>query len=118
MRKKENIWIKTNKIYDKCKGCTLLSSFVMWATIFIALLFPIFGFGLAFFVMCFLCVGFKKNVLDCLDGKTVKIENVFSYYKNCIICFCIKICTLLQIFLWSLLLIIPGIITGLNLSFA
>lgn len=113
-----SVFLETNKIYNEHKTTTLLSSFVVWACVFIAVLFPLFGFGLAFFVMCFLCVGFKKNVLDCLQSKPVKVEYVFNYYKNCISAFCLKVCSMVLVALWSLLLIIPGIVAGLNYSFA
>ncbi len=113
-----NIWLNTNTIYNKCKFCALLSSFVVWASIFIAMLFPVFGIGLAFFIMCFLCIGFKKNIINCLQNKSIKVESVFDYYKFCIPAFCLRVCSYLLIALWSLLLIVPGIITGLNYSFA
>lgn len=113
-----NIWLNTNAIYNKCKFCTLLSSFIVWVSVFLAMLFPIFGIGLAFFIMCFLCIGFKKNVLNCIQNKEIKIESVFDYYKYCIPAFCLKVCTYLLIALWSLLFIVPGIIIGLNYSFA
>lgn len=118
MKKKElNIWQQTNEIYKDCKCFTLLSSFVVYSCIFVAMFFPL-GFGIAFFLMSFLCIGFKKNVLDCLNKKTSKVENVFAYYKNCISAFCLKVCSMLLVMLWSLLFIVPGIIAGLNYSFA
>lgn len=112
------IWTNSNDIYNKCKCCTMLSSFIVWVTIFFAMLFPVFGLGLAFFAMCFLCIGFKKNVLDCVQGKQIKVEDVFNYFKKSLTCFCLKVCSLFLVFLWSLLLIIPGIVAGLNYSFA
>ena len=115
---KYNLFIETNKAYNSCKMMSLLSSFTVWISIAFLLLFPLFGIGLAFFAMCFLCIGFKKNILDCLQNKTVKVENVFNYYKKSISAFCLKISSILITMLWSLLLIIPGIIAGLNYSFA
>ena len=120
IRKKNNytIWGQTNNIYNLCKSCTLLSSFVVWACVFALMLFPVFGLGLSFFAMCFLCIGFKKNVLDCLQKKPIKVESVFNYFKYSISAFCLKVCSLVLIILWSLLLIVPGIIACLNYSFA
>ncbi len=117
--KKNNysLFIETNKAYSCCKTFSLLSSFVVWITLAILMLFPLFGFGLAFFAMCFLCVGFKKNILDCLQNKPTKIEYVFNYYKNCVSAFCLKVSSIVITMLWSLLLIVPGIIVGLNFSF-
>ncbi len=118
MSKDYKIWLETNNIYNQCKTNVLLSSFVVWASVFVAMLFPLFGFGLAFFLMCFLCIGFKKIVLDCIKGNQFKVENVFDYYKFCLSAFCLRVCSMVLIFLWSLLLIVPGIITGLNYCLA
>lgn len=114
----DNIWQKTNDIFHKTKGEVLLSSLVMWASVGLMMLFPLFGFSLAFFVMAFSCIGFKKNVLDCLSRKKIKVENVFMYYKNCLSAFCLKVCSLLLVGLWSLLFVVPGIIVGVNYAFA
>ena len=113
----DNLFIETNKAYSCCKTFSLLSSFVVWISLAILMLFPLFGFGLAFFAMCFLCIGFKKNILDCLQNKPTKIEYVFNYYKHCLSAFCLKISSIILTMLWSLLLIVPGIIVGLNYSF-
>lgn len=118
MRSFYKVWTSSNNIYNNCKCCTMLSSFVVWSSIIFALFFPVFGIGLAFFVMSFLCVGLKKNVLDCVENKQVVVENVFNYYKQAITCFCLKVCSTFLVMLWSLLLIVPGIIAGLNYSFA
>ena len=59
MKKEEyKILIDTNNIYREHKGDVLLSSFVVWVCVFAVLLFPLFGFGLAFFLMSVLCIGF------------------------------------------------------------
>ena len=114
----DNIWQKTNDIFHQTKGEVLLLSLVMWASVGLMMLFPLFGFSLAFFVMAFSCIGFKRGVIDCLSGKKIKVESVFMYYKHCISAFCLKVCTLLLIGLWSLLFIVPGIVAGVNYAFA
>lgn len=116
--KNEYLWQKTNEIFHQCNFDVLLSSFVMWVSVFLCVLFPIFGFALAFFVFSFAIVRFKNNVSDCIQGKEIKVENVFYYYKRCISCFCLQTCSMVLICLWSILLIFPGIICGLNYSFA
>lgn len=118
MKKEFDIYNQTNLIYSKSKDITLISSFIVWVCVFLALLFPFFNFGFAFFIMCFLCIGFKSNVLQSLQGKSVKIENIFSFYKNCFTAFTLKITTMLLTMLWSLALLVPGILTGLNFAFA
>ena len=115
MKKQEyKIWLDTNDLYSENRTSVLVSSFVVWVCVFIAMLFPLFGFGLAFFLMCTLCIGFKKIVLDIIRGEQYKVENVFDYYAFCISAFCLKVCSMILIALWSLLLIVPGIICGLN----
>ena len=87
-------------------------------TLFGLMLFPAFGFFLAFFAMGFLCVGQKRFVLSRLSGKREPIEVVFSYYRYSIGDFCTKTLIILFSLLWGLLLIVPGIICLLNYSFA
>ena len=120
MKKKDyiNVFEQTNLVFDRCFICSFLSNFVVWAIVFILMLFPVFGLGLSFYAMCFLCVGYKKNNLDCINKKTIKIEIVFEYFKNIISCFCLKASQLFITFVWSLLFIIPGLVTALNYSFA
>lgn len=119
MKKQEyKIWLDTNDLYSENRTSVLVSSFVVWVCVFIAMLFPLFGFGLAFFLMCTLCIGFKKVVLDIIRGEEYKVENVFDYYAFCISAFCLRVCSMILIALWSLLLIVPGIICGLNYSLA
>lgn len=119
MKKQEyKIWLDTNDLYSENRTSVLVSSFVVWVCVFIAMLFPLFGFGLAFFLMCTLCIGFKKIVLDIIRGEQYKVENVFDYYAFCISAFCLKVCSMILIALWSLLLIVPGIICGLNYCLA
>lgn len=116
--KNDYLWQKTNEIFHQSNFDVMLSSFVMWVSVFLCLLFPIFGFALAFFVFSFALVGFKSNVVNSIQGKEIKVEGVFLYYKRCISCFCLQICTLVLICLWSILLVFPGIVCGLNYSFA
>ncbi len=119
MKKQEyKIWLDTNDLYSENRTSVLVSSFVVWVCVFIAMLFPLFGFGLAFFLMCTLCIGFKKIVLDIIRGEEYKVENVFDYYAFCISAFCLRVCSMILIALWSLLLIVPGIICGLNYCLA
>lgn len=115
---KNDIYQKANLVYSQNGTMVMLSSFVVWACIFVLGLFPLFGFGLGFFAMCFLCLGFKKIILDLLAKKTPKIENVFDYAKFCLSAFCLKIATMALVFLWGILFIVPGIVMGLNFAYA
>ena len=115
---KTDIYQKANTLYTQNGTLVMLSSFVVWACVFALLLFPFFGFGLAFFAMCFLCLGFKKIILDLIAKKTPKIENVFDYAKYCLSAFCLKIATIVLVALWGLLFVVPGIVMGLNFVYA
>ena len=106
------------KKFSEFAPSIMLCSFVMWSGIFLCLLFPLFGLGLAFFAYCFLSVGLKKNILDYLQTNKIKVENVFDFFRYSLSSFCLQICTLFLVALWSLALFIPGIIAGVNYSFA
>ena len=115
---KNDIYQKANIIYSQNGTFVMLSSFVVWACVFLLWLFPLFGLGLGFFAMCFLCLGFKKTILDLISKKVPKIENVFDYAKYCLSAFCLKISTMVLVFLWGLLFVVPGIVMGLNFVYA
>ena len=115
---KTDIYQKANTLYTQNGTLVMLSSFVVWACVFALLLFPLFGFGLAFFAMCFLCLGFKKTTLDLLSKKSPKLENVFDYAKYCLSAFCLKIATIIIVALWGILFVVPGIVMALNFSFS
>ena len=82
------------------------------------LLFPLFGLFLAFFSMGFICIGQKKFVLGLLNKKNLPVETVFSSFKISLQAFALKTIIILYSLLWSILLIIPGIICLLNYSFS
>ena len=115
---KTTVFAKANQLYAENGTLVMVSSFIVWASILLLMFFPVFGFALSFFAMCFLCLGFKKVVLDITMDKNPKIENIFSYFKYCLSAFCLKVATCVIVLLWSLLFVIPGIIMGLNYVFA
>ena len=84
MKKKDyiNVFEQTNLVFDRCFICSFLSNFVVWAIVFILMLFPVFGLGLSFYAMCFLCVGYKKNNLDCNVDAVVRVKIVHVYYDE------------------------------------
>lgn len=81
-------------------------------------LFPVFGFALSFFVSCFLVLGVNQCIMQILQGKPVRVEEVFSVWKSALSAFSLRILQLFYVALWSLLLLVPGIIAALNYSFA
>ena len=103
-----------NKVWDKI----LASLVLVIGTIIGAFLFPLLGIFLSFFVFGFLCIGQKKFVLSCMKNKPLPVEIVFSTYKICIQAFAMKTIILLYTILWTLLLIVPGVICLINYSFS
>ncbi len=91
----------------------------MLALIFTALGFfiPVISFAIAFIVMSYLQIGLYGYVLNTCRGKFVDFDSIFLPYKHLIKTLCIKIITISGIILWGLLLIVPGLIYGLNCAF-
>ena len=118
MKKSYASYLGPEKKYGELAPNIMLASFVVWVCVFGCMLFPLFGIVLSFFVSCFLCIGFKNVVLQSLRNKKTEIENVFDYYKNCISAFCLGVCSIVLIAIWSIAFIIPGIVAGLNYTFA
>lgn len=116
--KKNNILRQSNIAYSQYGASIMIANFLVFICVGMLLLFPLFGFALSFFALCFLYLGYRKYILNILNGKSPKIENIFLLYKNSISALCLKICTTFLVLIWSILFIIPGIICGLNYVFA
>ena len=98
-------------------GLILGSSVLCLGSIFGLMLFPLFGFFLAYFAMGFLCVGQKCYVLSLLNKKKQPIESIFYKFRHLVSAFAMKTLIFLYSVLWGLLLFVPGVICALNYSF-
>jgi len=68
------------------------------------------------FITLPLSTGLTWFYLDVLDGKEVKITNLFSAFKNYGKVIGATITMMVLVFLWSLLFIIPGVIKSISYS--
>lgn len=70
----------------------------------------------AVFMAAPLKLGFSKVILDYSRDNEVKVSTLFSGFKNYKRAFCLGLLMLFKILLWSLLLVIPGIIAAIRYS--
>lgn len=98
----------------ECILAITLSTVVLTLLMF----FPIAGFALAIYAGCFLCVGVKGFLLKIAKNEVAQIEEIFQTFKISLKTFCLKVATILMFVLWSIIFIIPGIISALNYSMA
>ena len=80
--------------------------------------FPVFGFVLSFFATGFLSLGYISFTISLINNKRPKLETLFSNIKVALSAFALRLTMCAFVFLWGLLLIVPGIIVALNYSFA
>jgi len=83
----------------------------------LALLVPLAGVILVFSLLrltlgCIVWVGYAYFNLNLYDGQEPRPGDLFSHYSNFKTLLCSQLLVLLYTFLWSLLLIVPGIIAG------
>lgn len=95
-------------------GASAISVFILVALF----MFPVAGPFASFFASGFVCLGLTGYALSIIRGKESSWESIFIAFKRCISSFVLKLVKCLYIFLWGLLLIIPGVIACLNYSFA
>lgn len=90
------------------------------ALVFVSLgmFMPLLSLALAFIVMAYMQVGLYGFVLKSYRGENPEYESLFIPFKHILKVLCIKIIVMAGIVLWGLLLIVPGIIYGLNNAFA
>lgn len=108
----------TSKQFDERGFECMLAVVLVLFTLFLLFLFPVMGVALSIFASCFLCVGFKYYLLGIAKDQAVMIESIYAKWRICIKAFCLKVAQVLIFLLWSLMLIIPGIVVALNYSMA
>lgn len=109
---------KTSKQFDERGFECMLAIFLGMMTLFLLFLFPIAGIALGAIASCFLCVGIKSYLISVCEDKFIPIESIFSSWRITIKAFCLKVASCLLFLLWSLVFIVPGIVTALNYSLA
>ena len=114
---KYNIYLNnTSKTFGARGYEAILAIILSLGSLILLFFFPVAGIALMVFSYGFLCVGTKNYLLSIAKGEIVPIESVFSKIKICVKAFCLKVATTLISFLWTVVFIIPGIITALNYS--
>lgn len=106
----------TSKTFSNYGFETILAIILSLGSLVLLFLFPIAGIALMAFAYGFLCVGTKSYLLNIAIGKPKEIESIFSKFNICIKAFCLKVATTLITLLWTIVFIVPGIVTALNYS--
>ncbi len=83
----------------------------------LGLFIPVLSLALGFIIMAYMQIGLYRFVLKSYRGENVDYDSLFSPFNQTIKILCIKIIAISGMFLWGLLLIVPGIIYGLNCAF-
>ena len=95
-----------------CATALAMVSVLAW------ILFAPFGLVLMVFATGFISLGYIRFTIDILNNKNPNVEKVYGNYKQCFSAFALRIVMCVITALWSLLLIVPGVICALNYSFA
>lgn len=85
--------------------------------ILLGLLTPVLSLALAFIVMAYMQIGIQGFVLKAYKNSTIEYESIFMPLKSIIKILCVKIIAMAGMLIWGILLIVPGIIYGLNTAF-
>lgn len=101
------------------KWFELVLANVLGATIVaLGMFMPVLSLALAFIAFSYMQVGVYGFVLKTYQEQNPEFESVFISFKTIIKTLCLKIIVMAGIVIWGLLLIVPGVIFGLNYSFA
>ncbi len=95
-----------------CATALAMVSILAW------ILFAPFGLVLMVFATGFISLGYIRFTIDILNNKNPSVEKVYGNYKQCFSAFALRIVMCVITALWSLLLVVPGVICALNYSFA
>lgn len=114
---KYNLYLNnTSKTFSNYGFESILAIMLSLGSLVLLFFFPIAGLALMAFAYGFLCVGAKSYLLNIAKGEPKPIESIFSKIKICVKAFCLKVATTLITLLWTIVFIIPGIVTALNYS--
>ncbi len=101
----------------KGKWGLAIGAFVTWMVVAMALqAIPKVGAFFTLIVSGPLVLGLAIFTLSIARGEEAKWEQIFQGFNRCIVALTAYLLTTLFIFLWALLLVIPGIIAGLSYS--
>ena len=108
----------TSKQFDDRGFECILAVFLVLGSLTLLMFFPIMGIALSTFSYGFLCLGAKQYFISIATNNYLPIESVFSKWRLAIKAFCLKLATVLITALWTIIFIVPGIITAINYSMA
>lgn len=113
--------IDTFSIKNKTKGRwfeLVIANVIVIVFVALGIFTPLFSIALGFIVMAYLQVGLYGFVLKTYRGDNPDYKCMFLPIKYLLNILFIKIITIAGIIIWGLLFFVPGIIFGLNCSFA
>lgn len=110
--KKQNLEI-TKDIEQTRNVGKFIGIFLLYCLLMVVLVITIVG---AVFMAAPLTLGFSKVILDYSRDNEVKVSTLFSGFKNYKRAFCLGLLMFLKVFLWSLLLIVPGFVAAIKYS--
>lgn len=105
-------------VLGDCWGQMICATALAMVSILAWILFAPFGLVLMVFATGFISLGYIRFTIDILNKKNPSVEKVYGNYKQCFSAFALRIVMCVITALWSLLLIVPGVICALNYSFA
>lgn len=96
----------------------ILANMLAVVVVMLGFFMPLLSFALAFVALAYMQVGVYGYVLNTFRGRKPDFESIFLPPKQIVKILIIKIIAMSGMLIWGLLLIVPGIIYGLNNSFA
>lgn len=96
----------------------ILANMLAVVVVMLAFFMPLLSFALAFVALAYMQVGVYGYVLNTFRARKPDFESIFLPPKQLVKILIIKIIAMSGMLIWGLLLIVPGIIYGLNNSFA
>lgn len=114
---KYNLYLNnTSKTFGNFGFESILAIILSTGSLVLLAFFPVAGLALMAFAYGFVCVGTKDFLLNIAKGTPKPIETIFSKITICVKAFCLKVATMLISLLWTIVFVIPGIVTALNYS--
>lgn len=115
MAKEMNLFLSPD--YSRTLYDAILANLIALTAVVLSMFIPVVSFGLPFLIAIYFETGVFNYIYKKEKGQNCRYEDVFVSIKKYIKIFCMAVAKMFMVLFWIVMLIVPGVICMLNLSF-
>lgn len=115
MAKEMNLFLSAN--YSRTIYDAILVNLIALTAVVLSMFIPVVSFALPFLIAIYFEIGLWGYIYRKEKGQNCRYEDVFVSLKKYIKIFCMAVVKMFMVLFWTVMLIVPGVVCLLNLSF-